>query len=394
MINRLNTFDLKDKRVLMRVDFNVPMVNEKVMDDYRILSVIPTIEHCVNQGASIVIMSHLGRPEGKVVDGMSLIPVGEKLADLLEMPIKFSDDCVSEDAQDTSLGLNPGEIHLLENLRFHEEEILNDPRFSMKLAKHGQVFINDAFGTAHRAHASNVGIIGHFKQKGIGFLMENEMKFLQESFRQPKRPLTIILGGAKVDTKLSLIYRFMDRADSIIIGGGMVFTFFKALGRNVGSSLVDESMISHAELILNEVRNRKANLIFPNDFICAKNVEESPAGEFKRNDIPDNFMGLDIGSQSINKFVDVINGSETILWNGPMGVFENVDYSYGSKAIAEALANSTQNGKITIVGGGDTASAIRDFGMHHDVSHVSTGGGASLELLSGENLPAFSALES
>lgn len=394
MINRLNTFDLKDKRVLMRVDFNVPIENGVVADDYRIRATLPTIEHCFDQGASVVLMSHLGRPKGKAVDSMSLIPVGEKLADLLEMPIKFSEDCVSEDAQDTSLGISPSEIHLLENLRFHSEETENDPRFSMKLAKHGQVFINDAFGTAHRSHSSNVGIVEHFKQKGIGFLMENEMRYLHESFRHPKRPLTIILGGAKVDTKLSLIHQFMDKADNIIIGGGMAFTFLKAKGKNVGESLVDESMIPKAEQILNDEKNRKATLVLPKDFICGRSVDDSPEGEFRRNEFPDKLMGLDIGSRSIETFIEIINNSGTILWNGPMGVFENEEYSHGSKSIAESMVNATTKEKVTVVGGGDTAAAIRGFGLHKDVSHVSTGGGASLELLSGEKLPAFSALDS
>ena len=392
MIHSLNTFDLKDKRILMRVDFNVPIDNGRVTDDFRLRAALPTIQHCLQQGAAVVLMSHLGRPKGKVVDNLSLISVGETLADLLEMPIKFSDDCISEDARDTSLGISAGEIHLLENLRFHDEETLNDPQFSMLLSKHGDVFINDAFGTAHRAHASNVGVVDQFRQKGIGFLMEKELKYLKESFDHPRRPLTIILGGAKIDTKLSLIQRFLSKAETIIIGGGMAFTFLKAKGLEVGSSLIDDKMLSTATQIMNEVKNQRAQLVFPSDFVCAKNLESRPDGVYLRREIPENLMGLDIGPKSIEKFQKILSSSKTILWNGPLGVFEKESYAVGTKAIAEKLVEVTEAGQTTIVGGGDTVAAVRSIGFYRDVSHVSSGGGAFLELLSGETLPAFSAL--
>lgn len=392
MIHSLHKFDLKDKRVLMRVDFNVPLNNGRITDDFRLQAVLPTIQHCLQQGAAVVLMSHLGRPKGKVVDNLSLIPVGETLADFLEMPIKFSNDCISEDARDTSLGISAGEIHLLENLRFHDEETLNDPQFSMLLSKHGDVFINDAFGAAHRAHASNVGVAVQFKQKGIGFLMEKELKYLKESFDHPLRPLTIILGGAKIDTKLSLIQRFLSKAETIIIGGGMAFTFLKAKGLEVGSSLIDDKMLSTATQIMNAVKNQKVQLVFPYDFVCAKDLESRPDGVYLRRDIPDNLMGLDIGPKSIEKFQKILSSSKTILWNGPLGVFEKESYAVGTKAIAEKLVEVTKAGQTTIVGGGDTVAAVRSIGFYRDVSHVSTGGGAFLELLSGETLPAFSAL--
>ena len=392
MIHTLDTFDLKDKRLLMRVDFNVPINNGRVTDDFRLRAALPTIQHCLQQGAAVVLMSHLGRPKGKVVDNLSLISVGETLADLLEMPIKFSDDCISEDARDTSLGISPGEIHLLENLRFHDEETLNDPQFSMLLSKHGDVFINDAFGTAHRAHASNVGVVDQFRQKGIGFLMEKELKYLKESFDHPLRPVTIILGGAKIDTKLSMIKRFLSKADTIIIGGGMAFTFLKAKGLEVGSSLIDDKMLSTATQIMNEVKNQRVQLVFPSDFVCAKDLESKPDGVYLRRDIPEDMMGLDIGPKSIEKFQKIISSSKTILWNGPLGVFEQEYYAQGTKAITEKLVEATEAGQTTIVGGGDTVAAVRSIGFYRDVSHVSTGGGAFLELLSGETLPAFSAL--
>jgi 3-phosphoglycerate kinase len=393
MIKNLHTFDLKDKRILMRVDFNVPLNNGRITDDFRLRAVVPTIQHCLEQGAAVVLMSHLGRPKGKIDDDMSLIPVGEHLADLLEMPIKFSDDCISEDALDTSLGISAGEIHLLENLRFHNEEILNDSQFSMLLAKHGEVFINEAFGTAHRAHASNVGVVHHFKQKGMGFLMEKELKYLKDSFDHPRRPVTLILGGAKIDTKLSLILRFLNKADTIIISGGMAFTFIKAKGQIVGGSLIDENMIASATHIMNSAKNNRAQLIYPSDFVCSKNMDSKPKGVYLWREIPKELMGLDIGPKSIERFKKIISSSKTVLWNGPMGVFEKEFYSKGTKVISEALSEETENGQTTIVGGGDTAAAVRSFGHQDNVSHVSTGGGASLQLLSGETLPAFSALE-
>lgn len=393
MIKTLNKFDLKNKRILIRVDFNVPLNHGRVTDDFRIRSALPTIDHCLNQGAGVVLMSHLGRPKGKVDKNLSLIPVGESLADLLEMPIKFSDDCVSEDARDTSLGISNGEVHLLENLRFYEEETANDLHFSMLLSKHGDVFINDAFGTAHRAHASNVGIVSHFKQKGMGLLMEKEYRFLKGSFDHPNRPVTLILGGAKIDTKLSLINRFLNKADTILIGGGMAFTFLKAKGKEVGNSLVDDGMIESVRQIIQSSKESNVKVVLPLDFACAKNIDGKSEGVFSNRNIPSDMMGLDIGPKTISIFKQYIDQSNTILWNGPMGVFENEDFATGSKELAAKLAEVTEKGAITIVGGGDTAAAIRTFRFQNDVSHVSTGGGASLELLSGEFLPAFKALE-
>ncbi len=395
MIRGVKSFDLKHKRVLVRVDFNVPIENDVVRDDFRIRAALPTIKYCLSAGSSVILMSHLGRPKGKVVPELSLIPVGEKLAELLEMPIKFSDDCISEDATDVSFGLHPGEIHLLENLRFHEEESKNDADFSNLLAKHGQVYINDAFGTAHRAHASNVGVTTHFINRGVGFLVEKELQYLEKVIQKPKRPLVLVLGGAKIDTKLGLIRKFLDEADSIIIGGGMVFTFLKARGIPVGGSLVDDSMVETAKSILRQSRTRKVKLLFPDDVVIAKEISEGIQTEISPvNKIPKNQMGLDIGPETIKTYCDVIGSAGTVIWNGPMGVFETPGFDQGSLAIAEAMAALHTMGGIVVVGGGDTAAAVEKFELSNEMSHVSTGGGASLELLSGRKLPAIAALES
>ncbi len=392
MLKTLKSFDLKDKRVLIRVDFNVPVEKDIVVDDFRIRAAIPTIQYCLNEGSKVILMSHSGRPDGIVNEELSLMPAGEKLADLLEMPIKFSNDCISENAHDVTLGLRPGEIHLLENLRFHIEENKNDQTFSINLAKHGQIFINDAFGTSHRSHASNVGVSKYFNQKGMGFLIEKELEFLDKAMNMPKKPLTVILGGAKIDTKIDLINRFIQIADHIIIGGGMAFTFLKAKGKDIGKSLIDPSMISEAKKILANARG-KTNLIFPKDFICAKSMKAKKSSVSNSNEIPSDLMCLDIGPRTINEFSEIILKSGTILWNGPMGVFEIEGFHNGTEKIANIIGEVTKKGTATIIGGGDSAAAIKKFEMTNSFSHVSTGGGATLSLLSGNTMPAIYALE-
>ncbi|HIF27392.1 MAG TPA: phosphoglycerate kinase [Candidatus Marinimicrobia bacterium] len=393
MIRALHSFDLKQKRVLMRVDFNVPIENDRVVDSFRIQSAIPSIKECLDSGSSIVLMSHLGRPNGKIDEKFSLIPVGETLSDILEIPIKFSHDCISEDAINVTIGLHPGEVHLLENLRFHSGETNNDPEFARKLARHGQIYVNDAFGTAHRSHASNVGVTEHFIEKGMGYLMEKELHFLLERFKEPKHPLLLILGGAKISGKLHLIDRFLDDADTILIGGGMAFTFLKALGVDVGRSIVDSKMVFSAREILARARRKRVKLVFPVDFVIAETIEKPK--EIKTvafDSIPDSFMGLDIGTETVNIFSDYILGAGTILWNGPMGVFEKKEFENGTKAISKMLSLAYDKGIDTIVGGGESAAAVKTFGMSEKMTHVSTGGGASLELLSGNTLPALDAL--
>ena len=394
MIKSPKLLSLRSKKVLMRVDFNVPLKNGKVQDHYRIKSSLPTIKYCLQQGASIILCSHMGRPNGKYVEEMSLVSVGETLADLLEMPIKFSVDCISEDSHDVTLGLKPGEVHLLENLRFHKGETENDPSFSSQLAKHGDVFINDAFGTSHRSHASNVGVVPFFSQKGIGFLVENELKYLDKAIKDPARPFVVILGGAKIKGKLDLILKLVQIADSIFIGGGMAFTFLKAKGKEVGNSLVDDSMIPDAKKILSHARINSVKIILPVDVIVSESMDTPHSRQtVSVSEIPKAMGGFDIGPKTIQHFNSFLAYAGTILWNGPMGVFEQEGFENGTKQLAESLAKKGDHDRIVIVGGGDTVAAVNSFGLADSMSHVSTGGGASLALLSGHLLPAVSALE-
>jgi len=394
MIRSIKSFDLKGQTILMRLDLNVPLNNEKIEDDFRIRSCIPTINFCLEAGASIVIMTHLGRPEGQFNPNYSLMPVGENLAAMLETPIKFSEDCISQDAIDTSLSLKAGEIHLLENLRFYKEEQDNDPEFSNRLSRHGKLFINDAFGTAHRKHASNFGVVDNFKYYGIGLLVEKELNYLKAMMNKPKRPLVVLLGGAKVSTKIELIKRYLHEADRIIIGGGMAFTFFKAMGYNIGKSLIEETMVKNARSIIDLARASGKELILPVDVICSKSLSSSPIeNAVDVREISNDFMGLDIGPKSIILFNQILDSSSTVIWNGPMGVFENTAYSNGTKLIAENLSKISEDGAIVIAGGGDTSSALKHFDLIGNLTHVSTGGGSSLELMSGSNLIALERLE-
>ena len=394
MIRSLNSFDLKDKRVLIRVDYNVPVENGVVKDAYRIQCSIPTIKECLEAGASVVLMSHLGRPNGSTNDNYSMISVGEVLSDFLEIPIKFSHDCINEDSINVTIGLHPGEVHLLENLRFHRGEEENDFEFSRLLSKHGQIFINDAFGTSHRSHASNVGVTDNFMQKGMGLLMEKEIQYLMHKFKKPKEPLVLLLGGAKISDKIDMIERFIIKAKSILIGGGMTFTFLKAMGLNVGKSMIDESMISTAKTIIKKARQNRVKIKLPVDFVVSDAIDKPSKIETVSFDsIPDNMIGLDIGPETIKLFSNIILQSGTVLWNGPMGVFEKKEFENGTKSIANLLSDMKDQNIDTIVGGGDSASAIRKFSDIENITHVSTGGGASLELLGGKSLPAITALE-
>jgi phosphoglycerate kinase len=394
MIKTLKAFDLEGKNVLLRVDFNVPVVNERVVNNFRIKASLPTISTCIDAGASVTLMSHLGRPNGVRDDKLSLMCVGEELASLLEMPIKFSNNPTSTDAIDTSLSLKPGEIHLLENLRFSPLEKSNDLTFSSQLARHGQVFINDAFGTAHRAHSSNVGVVRSFKHYGIGWLMDKELNFLQRFMTKPKAPLALILGGAKIDTKLGIIDQFLSKADYIIIGGGMAFTFLKAKGKKVGGSLVDDRMIKTAKNIINKARLQNVKLLLPEDVICGLSIDDKePKGPYEINAIPENLMGLDIGPKTLSRYNSILGKSKTIVWNGPMGVFEKEGFESGTREMGIHLVSCITNGSKVIVGGGDTAAALENFNLLDEMTHVSTGGGASLELLSGNQLPALKILE-
>ena len=394
MIRTIKAFDIKGKNILLRVDFNVPMNKKGVSNNFRIKTALPTIKSCIEGGASITIMSHLGRPNGSTSEKFSLMPVGEELAKLLEMPIKFSEDCVSSDSIDTSIGLKPGEIHLLENLRFYNQEIENDKEFARVLSRHGHIYINDAFGTAHRSHASNVGVTSYFKHSGIGWLMHKELNFLQSLMDQPERDLTLIVGGAKVGTKIKLIDNFLHKADNIIIGGGMAFTFMKAMGKNIGGSLLEESMIPVALDLINKARMKNVNLVFPIDVVCAENIDsQTIEGCYAVEKIPRGVMGLDIGNDTLKLFDSILSSSKTILWNGPMGVFEKKQFSNGTEKLGKTLSKLASEDVKVVVGGGDTAAALELYGLNRFMTHVSTGGGASLELLSGNSLPAIQSLE-
>ncbi|MFL3051454.1 MAG: phosphoglycerate kinase [Candidatus Neomarinimicrobiota bacterium] len=393
MINNLNSLKLENEKVLIRADLNVPMKEGSVSDDFRIRKVLPTIHHCLENGASVILMSHLGRPKGRFNEELSLMPIGETLCDHLEMSIKFSKDCISSDALDVSLGLQSGEIHLLENLRFHSEEIGNESQFSRILSKHGTCYVNDAFGTAHRAHASNVGVTEFFNKVSPGFLMEAEYKFLYESMQVPQRPLTIILGGAKIKSKLPLIKRFLRDADHLIIGGGMVFTILKAGGYNIGQSICDLDLIKASKEILDLSNDDESKLILPSDFRVTKDLDSGNITAIRDlGSIKNDEIGIDIGPVSEENFSSIIARSHTIVWNGPMGIFETPEFSKGTLAVAEAVAKRKNDGGISIIGGGDSASAVKTFKLEDEMTHISTGGGASLELLAGNELPALKAL--
>ena len=399
MLRKISTIDFKSsnttsgKTVLIRVDYNVPVENELVVDDYRILKSIPTIEYCLDQGAKVVLMSHMGRPKGKIDDKLSLIPAGEKLAELLEMPIKFSEDCISEDSIDVSRNLKDGEIHLLENLRFYNEETENSSDFSSQLAKHGSIYINDAFGTAHRNHASNSGITKHFATKGMGLLIEQEMKFLSDNLSNPSKPLTLIIGGSKIDTKIGVIENFLGLADNIIIGGAMANTFLLAMNHRIGISLAEKEKMNVAKNLLKKASKRGTKIILPIDF--SGELETFGSGDIcvaDAKDIPNNMICEDIGEKSIKLFSDIISLSKTILWNGTVGVAENPNFAVGTNRIVDAIV---ENQLTSIVGGGDTVAAIRNYNesIIEELSHVSTGGGSCLEMLSGKKLPALEILK-
>ena len=393
MLRKLKSFDLHSKRILIRVDFNVPILNDVVVDDYRIRKTIPTIKHCIDQGAKVILMSHLGRPKGKIKPEFSLMPTGEKLAELLEMPIKFSHDCVSEDAINVSHNLQPGEVHLLENLRFYNEETNNDSQFSMNLSKHGEIFINDAFGTAHREHASNVGIVNHFMNRGIGFLIEKELEFLSDTLKDPSLPLLLIIGGAKIDTKIDVINHFLGLADNIVIGGAMANTFLAADGYHMGKSLVESDKLDTAKKILLSASKTKTKIILPIDF--TGELDSIGSKDFyhaDKDNIKDNMICEDIGQSSIDLFKRVISQSKTIFWNGTVGIAENKKFAVGTENIIDEIVD---NECISVIGGGDTIAAVRNYDdeLISKFSHASTGGGACLELLSGKKLPAIKILD-
>ena len=389
----IEQLSLKNQRVLIRVDFNVPLDDGVVDDNFRIQAALPTVGYCLNQDAAVVLMSHLGRPKGEVVPELTMLPVAEELETLLKHDIIFSPDCVSDEAVEVSGRLKPGNVHLLENLRFYPGEETNEPGFASRLARHGTVYVNDAFGTAHRAHASNVGVVSHFDQAGIGFLMARELKFLRDQLDEPQRPFAVVLGGAKVAGKLELIRKLVTRADRLIIGGGMAFTFLQARGINVGGSLVDQSLVEEAGEILKAAESHHVQVLLPRDVVAAESISDKAAWRVvPLEELNADEIGVDIGPETCAEFFQALEGVRTIFWNGPMGVFELGAFQTGTEMIISTITEATARGAVSVVGGGDSVAAIEKLVKHKHFTHISTGGGASLELLSGNVLPALEAL--
>lgn len=393
---QLDAYNFKGKRTLIRVDFNVPLDEKfQITDDSRIRAAVKTIQKVMNDGGRVVLMSHLGRPKGGPEAKYSLKHILKRTSELLGADVKFAEDCIGEKAKSVVDSLKDGEVALLENLRFYKEEEAGDEFFAGQIAENGDVYVNDAFGTAHRAHASTAVIARFFPtDKLFGYLMEDEVQSIERVLKSNATPVTAIIGGSKVSSKIAIIENLMDAVDNLIIGGGMAFTFIKAQKGKIGSSLVEEDKLQTALDLIARSRDKGVNLLLPTDAIVAdKFSNDANTKECMIAEIPDGWSGLDIGSRSVHLFQDVILKSKTILWNGPMGVFEMEKFSKGTIAIAESLAEATQAGAFTLVGGGDSVAAVNQFGFANKVSYVSTGGGAMLEALEGIDLPGIAAIK-
>ncbi|MEM1329261.1 MAG: phosphoglycerate kinase [Planctomycetota bacterium] len=394
----IDAVDVAGKRVLIRVDFNVPLDGGTITDDRRIRSALPTIKSVIDRGGRAVLMSHLGRPDGTGYEASaSLKPAADKLAELLSKPVAFpSTDCTDEATAAAVGAMADGDVVLLENLRFHKAEKKGDAEFAGKIAALGDVYVNDAFGTCHRAHASMVAVPNAMagKPRVSGFLVEKEIRYLSETLSEPAKPFVVVLGGAKVSDKLPAIEHLLPKADAILVGGAMAYTFLSALGRNVGKSRVEEDRLGDATRIIELAADLKTDLHLPTDHVCNTEFTDH-AGDLEVFDdnIPDTHMGLDIGPTSQGKFAEVIRAAKTVVWNGPMGVFEWVPFSVGTRQVGEAIAVATEHGASTIVGGGDSAAAAEKFGLADKMSHVSTGGGASLEMLEGKKFESVELLD-
>lgn len=391
--------DLKGRNVFVRVDFNVPLDKEtgSINDDTRIVAALPTIKFLQENGAKSILCSHMGRPKGKVNSSMSLQPVAERLSGLISSPVRFADDCVGPSVRAQVEEMSDGEVLLLENVRFYGEETENDPEFSKQLASDCSVdvYVNDAFGTAHRAHASTNGIVKHVSQKFPGFLLQKEIKYLGGVVDSPSRPFSAIVGGSKVSSKLPLLQNLISNVDKLFIGGAMMFTFYRALGLDTGNSLVEDDQIDVAREIIRLAEEQNVELHLPSDVVVSSTFEADAEFHVVEADkIPDGMLGMDIGPDSVRSFEENLKGSGTIVWNGPMGVFEMDQFAKGTLGVTQAVADCTSEGTVSIAGGGDVVAAVKKSGLENSFSHISTGGGASLEMLEGKILPGIDILNS
>lgn len=391
-----NDYNFAGRKVLVRVDFNVPLNSSfDITDDTRMKAALPTLNKILEDGGSVIVMSHLGRPKMGFEEKFSLKHLVNHLSDLLGRPVTYCEDSIGEKAKEMSGALKPGEVLLLENLRFYKHETAGNLYFAEELSKLADFYVNDAFGTAHRAHASTTMAANFFTgNKSFGLLLENEINSLEKVLKNPQKPFTAIIGGAKVSGKINVIENLMDKVTDIIIGGGMSYTFIKAQGGNIGSSLVEDNQLSTAIKIMEKAKDKGVNLHIPTDTIIAdKFSNDAKVNECNIDEIPDGWMGLDIGTNSIEKFKEVVTNSSTILWNGPMGVFEMENFEKGTKAIAMSVVEATKKGCFSLIGGGDSVAAINKYNLVNEVSYVSTGGGAMLEYLEGKRLPGVIAIE-
>ena len=391
----LTAADVSGKRVLVRADFNVPLDDQgNITDDTRIRAALPTIQDLTGKGAKVVLASHFGRPKGKVVDSMRLTPVAQRLSELLGQDVVKCDDCVGDAVAAAVNGLQNGQVALLENVRFYAGEEANDPEFTKQLAANADLYVNDAFGTAHRAHASTAGVTQYLSPSVAGYLIEKELQYLQAAIENPQKPLAAIIGGSKVSSKIGVIETLLDKVDKLLIGGGMIFTFYKARGLSVGKSLVEEDKLELAKALEVKAKEKGVELLLPTDVVVADNfAADANAQTVSVEAIPDGWMGLDIGPDAVKVFQDALKQCKSVIWNGPMGVFEFDKFAVGTEAIARTLADLTGQGVTTIIGGGDSVAAVEKVGVAEKMSHISTGGGASLELLEGKELPGIAALD-
>ncbi len=401
--------DVKGKKVLMRVDFNVPLdANQNITSDSRIVAALPTIKTIIDKGGSVILMSHLGRPDGEKKPEFSMAPVAKKLGELLKKNVIFANDCIGDDVKKKAAALKPGDVMLLENVRFYKAEEIKDKNakedpalrkakddFAKQIAALGDVYVDDAFGTAHRDNASMYTVPEMMKGKDrvIGFLVEKELKFLDDALNKPKKPFVAILGGAKVSDKLKVIENLMKKVDKILIGGAMAYTFFKAKGLSVGKSLCEDEFVDKAKELMATAAKGGCELVLPVDTVISQEIKANAANKVVAGNIPDGWQGVDIGPETIKLFVKKLEGAKTVVWNGPMGVFEMQPFDIGTKAVANAVAKATDEGAISVIGGGDSASAIKKMGLNKRVSHVSTGGGASLEFMEGKKFKCLEILD-